>query len=134
MLDAKIVDETLSYEETKAVVAHLRTNYSDAVSLLSDHQLFRLVSETSVSEQATAEQKVGSEVPDDLMYEEGKSTDICTLILSGRVTVLAGADKFRSDVSSWTVLASSALTDSSYVPDFTAFVSSGPCRCLRFYS
>lgn len=132
LLDSKIVDETLSYEETKAVVAHLRTNYSDAVSLLSNHQLFRLVSETSVSELPSAEQKVGSDVPEDLMYEEGKPTDICTLILSGRVTVLAGADRFRSDVSSWTVLASSALTIPSYVPDFTAFVSSGPCRCLQF--
>jgi hypothetical protein len=131
LLDAKLVDETLSLEEAKAVVAHLRTNYSDAVSLLSDHQLFRLVSETSVTELPAAEQQLGTDVPKDLMYEKGVTTDICTLILSGKVTVLAGSDQFRSDVSSWTVLASSALTEVSYSPDFTAFVS-GPCRCLRF--
>ena len=132
LLDSKIVDETLSYEEAKAVVAHLRTNYSEAVSLLSDKQLFRLVSETSVTELPTAKQEVGFQVPNDLIYEAGVPTDVCTLILSGKVTVLAGADKFRSDVSSWSVLASSALTEVSYAPDFTAFVSSGPCRCLRF--
>jgi hypothetical protein len=71
-------------------------------------------------------------VPDDLIYEEGVETDVCTLILNGKVTVLAGADRFRADVSSWSVLGVAALTTPSYKPDFTAFVSSGPCRCLRF--
>jgi hypothetical protein len=132
LLDSKIVDETLSYEETKAVTAHLRTNYEEAVSLLSDNQLYRLVSETSVSELQPAAQEVGSQTPKDLVYEKGVPTDECTLILSGKMTVLAGFDEFRSDVSSWTVLASAALTASSYAPDFTAFVSGGPCRCLRF--
>jgi hypothetical protein len=132
LLDSKIVDETLSYEETKAVTAHLRTNYAETVSLLSDNQLYRLVSETSVSELQPAAHEVGSQSPRDLVYEKGVPTDECTLILSGKITVLAGFDEFRSDVSSWTVLASAALTDSSYAPDFTAFVSGGPCRCLRF--
>lgn len=132
LLHAKIVDETLSYEETKAVTAHLRTNYQETVSLISDNQLYRLVSETSVSELQSAAQEVGSQTPSDLVYEKGVPTDECTLILSGKITVLAGFDEFRSDVSSWTVLASAALTESSYAPDFTAFVSGGPCRCLRF--
>lgn len=132
LLDAKIVDEILSFEEAKAVTAHLSTNYSDAVGLLTENQLSKLVAETSVTELPTAEQEIGKEVPEDSLYEKGKESDVCTLILSGKVTVLAGVDKFRSDVSNWSVLGSSALKQHSYHPDFTAFVSSGPCRCLRF--
>jgi len=131
LLDTKIVERTLSYEETRAVTAHLRANYAESVGLLTDRQLHRLIGDTSVTELPAAEQDVGMETPEDLIYQQGVQSDVCTLILSGKVTVLAGKDKFRSDVSSWTVLAASALKDSSYVPDFTAFVSSGPCRCIQ---
>lgn len=131
LLDAKIVDETLAEEEVKAVTAHLRTNYSNAVSILSETQLRRLVSETPVTKLKAAEQEVGADLPKDLLYEKDKSTDFCTLILSGKVTVLAGAENFRADVSSWSVLAPNALTDPNFAPDFTAFVSSDPCRVLR---
>jgi len=48
------------------------------------------------------------------------------------MTVLAGKDAFRSDLSSWAVLAASALSDVSYTPDFTAYISGGPLRCLHF--
>jgi len=72
-----------------------------------------------------------------LLYEKGVVSDVCTLILGGKVTVVAGVDNFRSDVSSWTVLGTGALgggkNGEGYVPDFSAYVSgSGPCRCLRF--
>lgn len=144
LLDTKIVDETLSFDETKAVVAHLRTNYTDTVSLLSDKQLHRLVSETAVTyydapeiDQAIASQGgvVGAIPPSDkLLYEKGVSTDTCTLILAGKVTVLAGSDNFRSDVSSWSFLGTKALTNAPpYTPDFTAYVTSDTkCRCLQF--
>lgn len=133
LLDTKIVDETLSHDETKAVTAHLRTNYSSAVELLTDKQLHRLVSETSITEFPTAVQEVGLDLPSDLLYQNGVGpTNVCTLILSGKVTVLVGADRFRTDLSSWSVLGSSSLSNTNYVPDFTAYVSSGPCRCLQF--
>lgn len=133
LLDSKIVDESLSHEEAKAVTAHLRTNYSSAVEFLTDRQLHRMVVETHVTELPTAVQELGVEMPSDMLYEKGVGpTDICTLILSGKVTVLVGEDKFRSDLSTWTVLGSSSLSNTNYFPDFTAFVSNGPCRCLRF--
>ena len=133
LLDTKIVDESLSPEETKAVTAHLRTNYSSAVEFLSDKQLHRLVAETSITVLPTAVQELGVEMPSDMLYEKGVGpTDVCTLILSGKVTVLVGEDKFRSDLSSWSVLGNTSLSNINYVPDFTAFVSNGPCRCLKF--
>ena len=50
--------------------------------------------------------------------------------------IMSGADKFRSDVSNWGVLASRALTDPEYVPDFSAWVlpnqnGVGGCRCVK---
>jgi len=121
LLDAKIVEQYLSEEEAKAVTAHLRINYSSVFSLLSDNQLYRLVSETPVEELCVKDQ----------LYQEGVETDVCTLILGGKVTVLAGVDKFRSDLSSWSVLGGAALLASSYQPDFSASVT-GAGRCLRF--
>ena len=131
LLDSKIVDETLSREETLAVTAHLSRNYSNVVSLLSEAQLYRMIAEMPVTVLPTAEQSVGEQLPADLLYEKGVPSDTCTLVLSGKVTVLAGSENFRSDLSSWSLLGQSALSDISYIPDFSAFVSSGPCRCLR---
>jgi hypothetical protein len=131
LLDAKIVDQFLSLEEIKAVRAHLRVNFPKAVELLTDSQLHRLVAGTPVSLLATATQELAKELPNDLLYEKGVHSDACTLILGGKVTVFVGADKFRSDVASWSLLGVAALADPSYQPDFSAFVSDGPCRCLR---
>jgi metal transporter CNNM len=131
LLDAKIVDETLSFDETRAVTAHLMRNYASVVSLVTENQLNHLISTTPVAVLATAIQEVGQEFPDDTMYKKGEPNDTCTLILSGKVKVIAGADNFRTDVSSWSVLGAGALQDPNYQPDFTAFVRNGPCRCLR---
>ena len=132
LLNSKIVDGKLSTEETSVVTAHLRSNYSSIFSGLSESQLHRLVSDTPISVFPTAAQDFGTNVPqEDLIYVKGEPIDVCTLILSGKVSVLVGVDQFRSDVSSWTLLAAGALENVNYVPDFSAFVSTGPCRCIR---
>ena len=130
ILDSKITDEHLSESEAKAVTAHLRMNHSETFQLLTDAQLLRLVSQTPVSQLPTATREIGNDLPSDCLYEKGVHSDVCTLILAGKVTILVGTDNFRSDVSSWAVLAASALVNPQYNPDFTAYVSSGPCRCL----
>lgn len=132
LLDTKIVDELLSPSEVKAVTAHLRMNYAETVKLLTDSQLTRLVSTTPVTTLEKAKQLVGEELPKDLLYEKGKPSDVCTLILSGKVTILVGAENFRSDLTAWSVLGKTALERAEFTPDFTAFVSDGPCRCITF--
>jgi metal transporter CNNM len=132
LLDSKILDERLTLDETKAVTAHLWKNHSAVVSLLTENQLQRLVAETPVSILPTATQKIGEALPEDLLYEKGVSSDVCTLILAGKVCVLVGQDQFRTDVSSWSLLGAGALDNPEYAPDFSAYVSDGPCRCLRF--
>jgi hypothetical protein len=131
LLDSKIVDERLTIDETRAVTAHLLKNYAGVVALLTEKQLHRLVAETPVSVLPTATEEVGQSLPSDLLYTKGVPDEVCTLILAGKVTVLVGADEFRSDVSAWSLLAAGALDNSDYTPDFSAFVSSGPCRCIR---
>jgi hypothetical protein len=131
LLDSKIVDETLTLEETQAVTAHLLKNFPSVVALISENQLHRLIAETPVSVLPTVPQEFGVSLPSDLLYEKGVATDVCTLILSGKVTVLVGADQFRSELSSWSLIGTGALDNPEYKPDFSAFVSSGPCRCIR---
>jgi hypothetical protein len=132
LLDAKIVDQMLTFEEAKAVRAHLRLNYEESVKFLTDGQLERLVAETPVTRLSKAKRELGKDLPDDLLYHVGRKSDFCTLILSGRVTIFVGSDNFRSEVSSWTLLGVAALADPSYKADFTAYVSDAPCRCLHF--
>ena len=58
--------------------------------------------------------------PAELLYSRGVRAESCTVVLAGRIAVAAGADKFRSDVANWGVLASRIFTDPDYVPDFSA--------------
>ncbi|KAL9191440.1 hypothetical protein ACHAXT_001146 [Thalassiosira profunda] len=146
LLDERLVDERLSPDEVRAVAAHLKTNFSKAVELISDRQLKELLSLVPVTEitpATTCATEDGGEddggVPTDceeLVYQRGVAADFCTVVLSGKIMVVSGADKFRSDVSNWGVLASRALTDPSYVPDFSAWVvpnqnGLGGCRCVK---
>ena len=132
LLDAKIVDQNLSDDEVRAIVAHLRTNHYEAVSQISDKQLNRMVAATAVTEIPIATKEAGDILPSssNLLYEKNVRNNKCTLILGGKINIIAGADNFQSVVSSWSVLASKALTDDNYAPDFSAYVSGGPCRCL----
>jgi len=147
LLDERLVDEHLSPEEVRAVAAHLKTNYPSAVELTSDGQLKELLSTIPVSELPPAETCHTASCNDDdfsgvpeeqaeLLYERGVPADFCTIVLSGKIMVMSGADRFRSDVSNWGVLATRALIDPSYVPDFTAWVlpnsnQAGGCRCVK---
>jgi len=131
LLGGDVIDEHLSYTETKAITAHLMTNYPRAVALLTESQVHRLIAETVVTVFPTATRELGKELPNDLIYEKNVPSNVCTLILSGKVTVISGDDEIRTDVSSWTLMGIGALRDPNYKPDFTAFVSDGPCRCLR---
>lgn len=145
LLDARLVDEHLKPEEIRAVAAHLKTNHSNAVELISNTQLQSLLTSIPVTEIQPAlsvvagESDEGSGVPTDsaeLIYERGVPANFCTVVLSGKVLVIAGADKFRSEISNWGVIASRALTDPAYIPDFSAWVlpnqnGVGGCRCIK---
>jgi len=131
LLDSKIVDEMLSSSEISAITAHLKTNHAKSFKLLTDSQLTRLISSTPVITLPTATQDVDKDLPNELLYEKNVKSDTFTLILSGKVTIFVGSENFRSDVSSWSVLGSKALADTQWAPDYSGFVSDGPCRCIQ---
>jgi len=131
LLDTKIVDEMLSASEIGAVTAHLKTNHAKSFELLTDLQLTRLVSSTPVTTFSTATQELDKELPNELLYEKGTPSSTFTLVISGKVTILVGSENFRSDISSWSVLGAGALQKNEWIPDYSAFVSDGPCRCIR---
>ncbi len=131
LLDTKIVDEMLSSSEINAVTAHLKTNHSEPFKMLTDGQLTRLVSSTPVTTQPTATQELDKQLPNELLYEKGVPSDTFTLILSGKVTIFVGSENFRSDISSWSVLGGKSLADKEWAPDYSAFVSDGPCRFIQ---
>jgi len=147
LLDERLVDEHLSTDEVRAVAAHLKTNYSKAMELISDKQLKAFLASVPVREIHPAKTCISEECDDgecnwvptdhsELLYERGVPADFCVVVLSGKLTVVSGADKFRSDVSNWGVLGTKALTDPSYVPDFSAWVvptsqDSSGCRCIQ---
>jgi len=43
------------------------------------------------------------------MYKKNILSNFCTLLFRGKVTVVAGDDHFKSNVSAWTVLGAGAL-------------------------
>lgn len=132
LLDTQIVDEMLTTSEISAITAHLKTNHAKTFGSLSDMQLKGLVSNTHVTTFETATQDLDKELPNELLYEKGVPSNLFTLILSGKATVLAGSENFRSDVSSWSILGSGAFqTTTGWIPDYTAFVSGGPLRCIQ---
>jgi hypothetical protein len=152
LLDSRLVDEHLSTDESMAVVAHLQKNHAEVfpTSLLTENQLFKMIHDDTpvqtIQPVNESELMVG-ELPTDLLYEKGTPTDCCTLILSGKVTIIVGNENFKTEVSSWSLLGSGALFEvptsvhapgqihQFYTPDFTAYVSGdSPCRCIQITS
>jgi hypothetical protein len=132
-LDSDIVDEKLSANEVGAVTALLRTiKKTECFKSLTETKLTRLISTTPVTTFETAIQDSNDEdeLPKELLYENGTECGMFTMILSGKVTMLVGAENIKSDRSSWSVLGSGALESNDktqWAPDHCT----GPCRCIQ---
>ncbi len=144
-------DATLANEEVQAISAHLMGNVPDFKAIIEkcpglpigiDEVQDMIRSQCKLVE-ATRESSIDmvtsmSPAPGDVLYKAGHTATFSILILSGKVTVIAGKEQFRSEVGPWTMLASGSIANagdshstSSYVPDFTAFVSSDTIRYIR---
>lgn len=55
-----------------------------------------------------------------VLYKAGEVADHFTIILQGKVTVHAGEEGFVSSLGPWCTLASRALVQMQYIPDYTA--------------
>jgi hypothetical protein len=126
--------EQLGRDETAAVAAHLGCEAfgKDSKLKLSQLALLWLVATSSVQTRKRRS-PVGVEEPEeqDWLYVYGDSTETCTLVLQGRVCVRVGRDGFRTEVGAFAILARDALQEgASYVPDFSAFLSTPEVRYL----
>jgi len=54
------------------------------------------------------------------LYKKGKATNVFSLVLSGKVIVRAGVERFESDLGPWSFLGSNSMVQPAYVPDFDA--------------
>lgn len=75
----------------------------------------------------------GSTVGSNFLYRKGKLSNVCTLILSGKVAVTAGIEQFQVEMGPWSILGVNLFSepDGVYVPDFTAEIISTELRALR---
>ncbi|KAG2378677.1 hypothetical protein C9374_007825 [Naegleria lovaniensis] len=55
--------------------------------------------------------------------EKGKECDYFTLVLSGKIEILFGEDKFVSEMGPWSLLGERALTKEKFIPDFDARIA-----------
>eukprot|EP00899_Mesostigma_viride_P005791 jgi/Mesvir1/15212/Mv06442-RA.2 len=64
------------------------------------------------------------------IYEKGQPADYFTLVISGWLTITAGAEGFESEMGPWSCIANRALGPDVYIPDFSA-IAYGACRLLQ---
>ncbi|KAL9651395.1 hypothetical protein ABK040_001345 [Willaertia magna] len=106
--------------------------------LLSEEQLLQLLSK-SVSKEyksnATSPNLIGHQENRVQLYEKGKEYDYFTLVLNGRVEVLIGEDKFKTEFGPWSFLGERALTRPEFIPDFDAFIdiTTRDCTILKIH-
>ena len=143
-LDAEFVDERLSLEEVQAVTAHFMTNVSqlnspaneggDETRLLNRDEMSALVRRSRVVELRRRTKNAHADVikDEDKIYIRGEAAAFATLVLNGKLSVLAGKDGFRAEAGPWSVLGADALTaaEGQFVPDFSAHVATESVRCI----
>jgi hypothetical protein len=69
---------------------------------------------------------------EDILFKKGKISNAAALVLSGKVGILAGKELFHSELGAWSMIGADALHshDGTYIPDFTAYVTSETVRVL----
>ena len=126
LLDSQLVSESLDPAELAAITAHLRANvaqFAEKTRDLPDAEVRNIINASSVLELARQAPAGAQPLPDDVLYRRGQVSTNCTLVLTGKLAVLAGKDAFRAEAGPWTVLGAEALSmaEGDYIPDFTAY-------------
>lgn len=131
--NSKMADDQLTPDEVRAIVSHLSTNVPQIRNLFEGNLegLTDLIKKSNVLKMKRST-PAGSLQPvqEDMIYRRGKVSSMCTLVLSGSLTILAGKDEFMSEKGPWSMLGVDALTmaEGSYIPDFSAFIASDTVR------
>ena len=136
LLKAKLSTETITTEEVSAISSFLMSTTPQIQELFhGDTEALKKFVASNKAMELNKATPSGVLVPvkEDILYRRGKYATTCTLILSGKVMVLAGKDQFKSELGPWNILAADSLLlpDGSYVPDFTAYICSDNVRVIQ---
>lgn len=132
----KDAQSSLDADEVAAIAAHLYRNVfiRDSQLQLPFDAVVWLVSMSEVQDRTRVAPLDASE-PDeqDWLYQTGKESTQCTLVLQGRATVLIGRDGFKAEAGAFKVLGKDALNDGTYTTDFSAFLGTERMRYLTIH-
>jgi metal transporter CNNM len=123
MTDRTLSDNSLggkrpTADEVRALASYLSNNVSVFRPPHTSFPLLRrLLLRCTINDVSEEEVAAGRYV-----YVRGVPASFCCLLLHGRLQIRAGNEGFTSELGPWTTLATQALTDPTYSPDFTARV------------
>ena len=121
-------------EEFAVIASYLLSLPEIAKRIDSEEEMKKLISEFgTVIEIERASDTEYRPQKIDYLYEDGVQTDHCTLILTGKVRVITGTEKFNIIMGPWNILGVNALNkeSSTYIPDFSAYIFSEKVRLLH---
>ena len=124
LLNAQAKESSLSPEEVKALANHLLLNISafrDSDPPVDKDCLRWILHQSEVVVVEDSETKI---------YEKGKPADFSVIVLTGRLEIQSGENEYRNDAGSLSVVAPEALFLETFVPDFTATISSEKARMV----
>jgi len=110
----------------------------DLQNLLASGSVYKVLRDDYYSEEKLEDNARESMMIEDkgyLLYKQGVQSEFFTFILDGKVEVFSGRQKFRSEVSRFTILCPELLsqTQDDYVKgfEFSAFVPDFTCRVIQ---
>ena len=122
LLNAEAEEALLSPEEVKALASHLMMNISVFRDSHFDKDCLRWILHQS--------HVMTIDDPEKKIYEKGTPADFCIIVLTGRLEIKSGENEYRNDAGSLSVVAPEALLRETYIPDFTATISSDRARMV----
>jgi hypothetical protein len=123
--------------EREAVISYLHANVPQVAAVCGKDNLEavkKLVTD-SILVEATRLGQEDEMSTENVLVRQGKPTNTCILILSGKILVMAGQENFRIEMGPWSMFGADVLTlpEDRYVPDFTASIMSPEVRYLRIF-
>ena len=116
--DGRLGGERPTVDEVRALASYLSNNVAAfRPPNMTGPTLRKLLTRCSIN--VVTEEQVDS---GRFVYVRGVPAGFCCLLLHGRLQIRAGNEGFTSEIGPWTTLATQALSDPNYVPDFTARV------------
>ena len=133
-----IIDQELSNDETNSISIYLFTNVPEIQHLFQDNMqnLEKIIRSSTVISLVRSSPDPSKPNHEDYLYIAGKMNNTCTLILSGEMTIQSSKEGsgFSGGATKgpWSILGVDALIqeEGTYIPDFSAYISSDRIRFL----